>query len=203
MSTKQSGTGGGGATTLYLKSVSIDSRVLVSAGGGGAMFLEPSHTGYAGYAGGLVGGNGKGNIYTSIGASQDSGYKKGIGQDGRNATQYTTNDAEGGSGSGGGYWGGFASTATDSFSNTPGSGGSSYISGNPKCALHPQLSFYNTTILPGNETFKLPDGTLHKGNPTDGHFRITALFVLESFDKLYVIDRCILMVPFIFITRKN
>ena len=83
--------------------------------------------GTAGYAGGLAAGNGIIDYTISLGANQSFGNVNGIGADGRKGNNLGCR-AEGSGGSGGGYRGGLSSTSEF---DSPGSGGSSYISGHP------------------------------------------------------------------------
>ncbi|EAY02697.1 PE-PGRS protein, putative [Trichomonas vaginalis G3] len=162
-----SGSGGGGATSVFLEKSDIESRILVSAGGGG------SYRGYSGgYAGGLIGGDGKGPVYTAIGATQTDGFEKGIGQNGGSKYYYADGGAEGNCGSGGGYWGGTAIQNQGRDSDAPGSGGSSYISGHPGCRNYSGYIFKKPIMLGGNETIALPNCTKSVGNLGNGHFRI-------------------------------
>lgn len=55
----------------------------------------------------------------------------------------------------------------------PGSGGSSYISGHPRCSIHSSgYIFKNTILLGGNESITLPNGEKTVGNLENGHFRL-------------------------------
>lgn len=167
------GAGGGGATTLYVDEISNESRILVSAGGGGHNQAAKYNVD-AGFAGGLSGGNSHNvnNSIFSFGANQTFGYLSGIGQDGRDSIGFSDSGSEGGGGAGAGYFGGTTSQEVGKYTNTPGSGGSSYISGDENCQLHPSITFYNTRLLAGNERFKLPDGKISVGNPGNGFLRI-------------------------------
>ena len=59
--------------------------------------------------------------------------------------------------------------------NTPGLGGSSYISGHPGCSKFQEIVFSNAKIVSGNESMILPNGTISTGNPNHGYLRITYL----------------------------
>lgn len=166
-----SGSGGGGATTVYLINESDSNRILVSAGGGGTGF------GPSGHAGGLSGGNGfpgcNGEVF-SIGANQTFGFLPGKGEDGRDTTIFADCGAEGGGGAGGGYFGGTTSKEIGNSTSTSGSGGSSYISGFLGCITNPLGVFEKPIMRSGAEAMPLPDGTeSKKGNPRDGFLRIT------------------------------
>ena len=122
---------GGGATDVRLVSglwndaASLNSRIMVAAGGGGA---SDTYSGLAG--GGIVNSNTTILNRTAskfIEVNQTSGYKFGIGQDGvliRN--NYPV------AGAGGGYYGGYALDSGNNFVNL-GGGGSSFISGHTGC----------------------------------------------------------------------
>ncbi|EAX99459.1 hypothetical protein TVAG_053020 [Trichomonas vaginalis G3] len=169
-----SGAGGGDATIIYYETQELGSRIMVSGGGGGgtssSCFLMP------GYVGGVVAGNGGSNRINliSIGGSQDNGTQNGVGQNGRNG-QLGDCGKEGNPGCGGGYRGGMTTTVTGDYSDVSGSGGSSYISGDPYCKTNPLATFHDTKILAGNKYFNLPDGTQSLGNPSHGYLRITKL----------------------------
>ena len=119
--------GGGGATDIRLVSGawdnadSLKSRIMVAGGGGGAS--DGSNGGAAGSLSSFA-------VYSSIAATQISGYAFGVGQDGIMIRgNYPV------AGGGGGYYGGYA---TDNGSNyyNPASGGSSYISGHKGCVAY-------------------------------------------------------------------
>lgn len=90
--------------------------------------------------------------------NQTFGFKPSLGEDGRNATQYVTLNAEGGSGAGSGYFGGTTIKDTVSYSNAAGSAGSSYISGHKGCVQHPNTVFMQTKLISGLELMNLPNG---------------------------------------------
>ncbi len=133
--------GGGGATDVRIISgewnneASLKSRIMVAAGGGGA-----SDNAVGGAAGALS----SFTVYSSIAATQTSGYAFGWGQNGvlvrRN---YPV------AGAGGGYYGGYA---TDNGSNyyNPASGGSSYISGHRGCVVYDKASSVPTRTFDGD-----------------------------------------------------
>lgn len=129
--------GGGGATDIRLTSgawnnaTSLNSRIIVSAGGAGAVDIITTK---AGSGGGLIGGSGTTSIQEYIEristGSNQTGY--GTAYDASNkagsfgyAKQAATTSY--GGGGGGGYWGG------NTGSGTTGSGGSSFISGHTGC----------------------------------------------------------------------
>ncbi|EAX89827.1 hypothetical protein TVAG_338200 [Trichomonas vaginalis G3] len=145
----------------------MDSRILVSGAGGGGYAW-----GAGGFGGCLQAGNGMGENYTSLAANQTYGFLKGRGENGRDAIITGNGGGEGGAGAGGGYFGGTVSHAMGNFSNTGGSGGSSYISGHEGCKIHQKLKFYSTKVLSGNELFALPDSRMNRGNNGNGYFRI-------------------------------
>ncbi|EAY08022.1 loricrin, putative [Trichomonas vaginalis G3] len=141
---------------------------MVSAGGGG---------GYewcsGGHAGGLVGGNSVGKVYTAYEATQTRGNVNGIGDNGYSKDDVQNGGGQGNCGCGGGYYGGKTSEHEGFESDVGGSGGSSYISGHPKCLLHSSgFKFSNTKMLAGNERIPLPSGDYAIGNYGDGYVRI-------------------------------
>ena len=118
---------GGGATDIRLvggtwnNDTSLNSRIMVAAGGSGAAAA------WSGLPGGDLRSsntNAVGSSSTSVAlATQTTGYKFGIGQDGIYVRKnYPL------SGAGGGYYGGFSTDDGSTFDNR-GSGGSSFISG--------------------------------------------------------------------------
>ena len=143
---------------------------------------KPACEGTAGYAGGLAAGNGIIDYTISLGASQSFGNEVGIGSDGRNGTIRAVCKCEGNGGSGGGYRGGLSSSSEF---NTPGSGGSSYISGHPGCDTFEGIVFNNAKIVSGNESMILPNGSVSTGNPNHGYLRITYLLPICSCLKSY------------------
>ena len=147
--------GGGGATDIRLKPAltktewsnedSLKTRIMVAAGGSGAIGWNGNYSGGSA-GGGLIGYDGKCNNgtcsissnenYGGIGGTQSypgySPYSKtttigGFGYGGNAATTNTS-----GSGGGGGYYGG-GGAATTGNDRTTGGGGSSYISGFNGC----------------------------------------------------------------------
>ena len=121
--------GGGGATDIRLVAGewdddnSLNSRIMVAAGGGGASDI---HSGLPG--GTLVNSNKsiKGEVRPKFEqTTQTKGYKFGIGEDGVNERpNYPV------AGGGGGYYGGYSKDNRTNFANM-GAGGSSFISGYP------------------------------------------------------------------------
>ena len=159
---------GGGATDIrttsgdWDNSTSLNSRIMIAAGGGGGNWRENSF----GSAGGLDGYDGiamdgsQFQIYQGKGATQTAGGtvptqyngcengtagtlgKGGIG--GRNVASTTHG---GGSGGGGGLYGGSGSSGMG-VGVWGGGGGSSYISGHPGCTAK-TLTFTNTIMIDG------------------------------------------------------
>ena len=150
---ESSGYGGGGATDVRLvdgkwhDSASLASRIMVAAGGGGAVSYQGGAAG--GYGGALVGGEGAYAMcsgYTPasslpLGATQTTGGKalvraEGVSGSNGPAGQFGVGGNAGGSGNtiqyggggGGGYWGGAGGGHTGCIVIS-GAGGSSYISG--------------------------------------------------------------------------
>ena len=170
----KNGASGGGSTSIQLNA-SYGSRIMVAAGGGGA-----GHYYAGGDAGGLSSSNTVGAKSSSIskGANQTDGYLPINGQPGRNSAQHTTFDAEGSGGGGGGYYGGFSYQGTESYSNSGGAGGSSYISGHSGCSKRNDFSFYKTTMTAGNSAMKSYTNPIINtiGNSGNGFAAITRIF---------------------------
>lgn len=147
--------GGGGATDIRLVSglwndaTSLNSRIMVAAGGGGAN-ANGTNTGGIGKTGGSGGGlsgydgtsviakmSGLGATQLSGGATGSSGRTAGkpgsFGQGGAGNPSKTTPLVSGGSGGGSGYYGGGSSEACDGNCGGSSGGGSSYISGHTGC----------------------------------------------------------------------
>jgi prepilin-type N-terminal cleavage/methylation domain-containing protein len=134
------GAGGGGATSIALESGTLsyfDSNhngvadageigdiLIVAGGGGGSAF-----GGTPGSGGGYQGGNGccNGTACSSTGATQTTGYRFGLGGNGRDGRGYGQYSLEGAGGGGGGFYGGFTSQLTGEDTDFGGSGGSGYI----------------------------------------------------------------------------
>ena len=183
---------GGGSTDLryYYNSDwkdfnSLKSRIIVAAGGGGS----ENSGGYGGYAGGLQGGYGVNNPYSSVAlnnpGTQTSGYKFGLG--------YYTRDSNGQQwgGGGNGYYSG--ETSIHSYQYQGGAGGSSFISGHSGCNAISESStesniihtgqanhysgyvFTNTVMKAGNESMPSPSGDTETGHTGDGCAIITQL----------------------------
>ena len=183
---------GGGSTDLryYYNSDwkdfnSLKSRIIVAAGGGGS----ENSGGYGGYAGGLQGGYGVNNPYSSVAlnnpGTQTSGYKFGLG--------YYTRDSNGQQwgGGGNGYYSG--ETSIHSYQYQGGAGGSSFISGHSGCNAISESStesniihtgqanhysgyvFTNTVMKAGNESMPSPSGGTETGHTGDGCAIITQL----------------------------
>ncbi len=125
--------GGGGATHIAITNnrgvlssyINNKSEVLLVAGGGGGNGFYTK----VGYGGGLNGGNAisVSNVYTITGATQNSGYAFGQGQDGKTKTKHGNGGAEGNGGGGGGWYGGNACQLEGNNSACSGSGGSGYV----------------------------------------------------------------------------
>ena len=172
--------GGGGATDVRLtyngdisSLESLHSRIMVSGGGGGAECYSNG-----GGGGGIIGGNGSNG---DEGGRQDRG---GNGQPNGEiwlggSSQNTKDNAAAG---GGGYFGGGHGLPT----NTPGGGGSSYISGHEGCksfniegeivvsSIHySKLSFTDTYMFQGGIEEISPYSGPEKGREGHGMARIT------------------------------
>ena len=185
-SDKNNGTGGG-ATDVRLQNGdwndfnSLKSRIMVAAGGGNLI------TGSIGSYGGALSSPSYTNTYlygdntsAAQGATQISGYKFGIGQDG------------GRSGAGGGYYGGcaFVRDAQNKI-GIRGSGGSSFISGYLGCDAISSSStedniihtgqpnhysgyiFTNSVMIDGGSVMPSPTGGTETGHEGNGYCIIT------------------------------
>lgn len=190
------GGAGGGATDIRLVSGSWDnfeslkSRIMVAGGGAGGSTVSYNFSKISAGSGGF---NGIGSSWRyqnienpnhSFNATQTTGYKFGIGENG------TTVGNAGGSGAGGGYYGGLKST--DSPSGGAG-GGSSYISGYNGCNSIDKKSTEDNIIHTGDSKHyseiyfvesKIVDGTasvlsgtsnITTGNKNDGYAKISLL----------------------------
>ena len=179
---------GGGATDIRLTNGnwnnfnSLKSRIMVAAGGG-TVINDPQ--GKSSYAGGVSSASFSntytGNGYTNeaTGATQTSGYKFGIGQDGGRA------------GAGGGYYGGCAIDLKGDIPGIRGAGGSSFISGHTGCnAINSSSTennishsgspnhysgkvFTNTVMKAGNESMPSTSGGTETGHSGNGYCKIT------------------------------
>ena len=179
---------GGGATDIRLTNGnwndfnSLKSRILVAAGGG-TCINDPQ--GKPSHAGGLLSQTfsntfkNTGTTNEAQGATQTSGYKFGIGQDGDRA------------GAGGGYYGGYAGTNLETGIGIRGAGGSSFISGHTGCNAISSSStssnivhtgqpnhysgyvFTNTVMKAGNESMPSPSGGTETGHTGNGYCIIT------------------------------
>lgn len=186
---KNNGTGGG-ATDIRLSGGdwndfnSLKTRIMVAAAGGGS-FIDPGSYGGAlsspDYTNNYPNG---GHTTAAQGATQTSGYKFGIGQDGGRA------------GAGGGYYGGCASVTDGNKTGLRGAGGSSFISGHIGCNAISNSStssniihtnqpnhysgyvFTNTTMIAGNATMPSPTGGTETGHTGNGYCKITWMPVL-------------------------
>ncbi|WP_024990718.1 glycine rich domain-containing protein [Segatella albensis] len=180
---KYNGTGGG-ATDIRLQNGnwdnfnSLKSRIMVAAGAGSCIAGNPSS-----YGGALSTPNYTNththpdyNTNAAQGATQTSGYKFGIGQDGGRA------------GAGGGYYGGYATVRDESnVIGIRGTGGSSFISGYPGCNAISESStedniihtgqpnhysgyvFSNSVMIAGNASMPKPKGGTEQGHSGDGY----------------------------------
>lgn len=193
------GGAGGGATDIRLASgnwnafESLKSRIMVAGGGSGSAVVDINFSGKVGGSGGGL--SATGSIWTypnkeipnhSYNATQTTGYKFGIGQDG------ITQGNAGGAGAGGGYYGGYSST--DTYTGGAG-GGSGFISGYDGCNAISEESteskiihtnqenhysgkyFTNAILLDGNSD-NIPDKVSNEQeqpNSGDGFAKITFL----------------------------
>ena len=173
---------GGGATDIRLQSGiwndfnSLKSRIMVAAGGGGLINGSPC---YGGTLSSLSETTNQfaDRYHTTIsqGATQTSGYKFGIGQDGGRA------------GAGGGYYGGCAHGNEGGLVGIRGSGGSSFISGYIGCDAISESStedniihtgqpnhysgyvFTNSVMIAGDAIMPKPGGGTETGHPGNGY----------------------------------
>jgi len=173
---------GGGATDIRLQNGnwnnfnSLKSRIMVAAGAGSCIAGNPSS-----YGGALSTPNYT-NTFPQIetnaaqGATQTSGYKFGIGQDGARG------------GAGGGYYGGCAFVRDErNLTGLRGAGGSSFISGYTGCNAISESStedniihtgqpnhysgkvFANSVMIAGDSTIPSPSGGTEIGHSGDGY----------------------------------
>lgn len=201
------GGGGGGATDIRLSDglandfESLKSRIMVAAGAGGmSRYYEydgdtAAGSGESGSGGTIKGINGKvllDNTMYSRGATQTSGYKFGIGENGL-LCMTTINGLGGGAG---GYYGSHSGRCNPDDWGVPSGagGGSSYVSGCDRCnsisensdeynVIHTnnpihysKLKFSNIEMKSGEEKMPNPrNGKMMIGNDGDGFARITFL----------------------------
>ena len=161
--------GGGGATHIAITSdrgelknyKDYQQELLLVAGGGGGKSVHSIKTGFGG---GLNGGDAISfnNTYTLAGATQNTGYAFGQGQNGKSKTVYGGCGAEGNGGGGGGFYGGYASQEQGDTSDCGGSGGSGYVG-----------SVTNGETIAGDQTFPSPNGGIETGHDGDGYCIIT------------------------------
>ena len=168
----KNGGSGGGATDIrtyadrWNDKISLESRILVAGGGGGACGDSWAS---GGHGGGLIGGTSGKRIASdcngtiSKGGSQIEG-ELGKGQDAYESKSTKICSYDGNGAGGGGYRGG--QTNKDEISSA-GGGGSSFISGYNGC-LSLNISFGLGIIRGGNETFYSPTGTKETGHTGDG-----------------------------------
>ena len=200
---------GGGATDIRLVDGtwnnfnSLKSRIIIAAGGGGAVHYNQGCNG--GYAGGLLGGDGEYAYYSggqhgeytiSKGGTQNSGGEAGkgfastISYNGTFGHGGNHNSENHGSGGGGGYYGGGGGGHNSAIVGT-GAGGSSFISGHTGCNAITSSStssniihtgqpnhysgyvFTNTVMKAGNESMPSPTGGTETGHSGNGYCKIT------------------------------
>ena len=160
--------GGGGATHIAITSDRgelknykdyYQSELLLVAGGGGGRAANNSK---CGVGGGLNGGNAysANDVYTITGASQNTGYAFGQGQNGKSKTVFASRGAEGNGGGGGGFYGGYASQEQGDESDCGGSGGSGYIN---------TTLITNGATIAGDQTFPSPNGGTEIGHGGNGY----------------------------------
>ncbi|EAY15087.1 loricrin, putative [Trichomonas vaginalis G3] len=154
-----SGGSGGGRTVISLNSDQT-SPVIVSGGGGGGVMTSAQYQFFSfvwGDAGGIRSNDASFQTYSYVhGVSQSFRIENGSGQNGRNGIDNTDLFAEGSGGGGAGYRGGLA--PQDAGTITPGSGGSSYISGHQDCEIEKRFVFTKCILKNGTETQYDGDG---------------------------------------------
>jgi len=198
---------GGGSTDIRLtygvwnSFESLKSRIIVAGGGGGADHYGDGSNG--GYAGALIGENGKScgaNAVFSIstGGSQNIGGKGGggpdigYGYDGKFGYGGNASHRSHGAGGGGGYFGGGGGGANPSIVCS-GGGGSSFISGYSGCNAIKESStesniinssspnhysgyvFSNSVMIAGNAPMPSPVGSTETGHTGNGCCLITQI----------------------------
>ena len=165
--------GGGGASDIrtingnYSDNDSLQSRIIVAAGGSGSAFNA-----YGAPGGDLTGyvktANPKDSIIESNTTNQTNGYALGIGEDGH-TFKYTPS-----SGAGGGYYGGSAGQVTESnVYIAVSSSGSSYVSGYDGCTPNENYLFRKAEMFHGNQEFLDPFGEKTTGKIGNGAIVIT------------------------------
>ena len=211
------GFSGGGASDIrliageYSDIKSLESRIIVAAGGGGFDSYKESSQfrtyGEYSHAGGLTGGKGpikcsgsEEELTLAQGGNQTHGGQRGYGtEDIHEPDRANGHFGIGGSsvnshsgGGGGGYYGGGSGGTSYSVTGS-GGGGSSFVSGYFECVCR-NHSLYNESIHYSNiafrsiimenglSTFKSPEGIQEEGHLGDGFVRIT---VLQLFSKQY------------------
>jgi hypothetical protein len=179
---------GGGATDIRILDGnwdsfnSLKSRIMVAAGGGCIIYDPQNVLSYGGALSSFEYQNTYNGAETNAAqrASQTSGYKFGIGQDGGRA------------GGGGGYYGGCAIGKDElNLIGMRGAGGSSFISGYTGCDAISEFStedniihtgqpnhysgkvFTNTVMKAGNESMPSPTGGTETGHSGNGYCKIT------------------------------
>ena len=164
------GSCGGGATDIrtingnWDNSTSLNSRIIIAAGGGGFGGSSPIDK-FPSCAGGLIGYDGcsndnypncqgKGATQTNGGSQPTQVYSTAqngtagtLGKGGIGGHSISTTPTGGGSGGGGGLYGGSGSGGL-AHGTWDGGGGSSYISGHPGCTAQ-TLIFTNTVMIDG------------------------------------------------------
>ena len=159
-----SGSSGGGATDIrtfngaWNDTTSLASRVIVAGAAGGWHNFD-----LKGGNGGTTNGKDSKDLSNTIykGGSQTYGYKLGAGQSGASKTNEDNYGAEGNSGSGGGYYGGFSSQNKGSYSCAAGSGGSSFISGYKDLPVIDNIVFSHPSMIDGSISKHLGNGVVN------------------------------------------
>ena len=158
---EKSGCSGGGATDIrtiggrWNDSASLASGVIV-AGAAGGWHVSSLKGGDGGALEGQEAYDVSQKKYK--GGSQSNGFDLGVGQSGASKTVYISRGAEGNSGAGSGYYGGFASQNTGWNTNSAGSGGSSFISGYESLPIINNIVFSYPKMINGSIAKHFGDG---------------------------------------------
>lgn len=201
------GAGGGGASDIRIGSTSLYARVLVAGGGGGASWISSAASAQYGGAGGgpsgvaasyggsqntsyftvaqpgtqTSGGDGGKVSSSSYGVAGNSG-SFGSGGAGPSNTSSVVNSGAGG---GGGWYGGGSGFAAKSGNQGHAAGGSGYVytedsaSNYPEgCLLNSAYYLSDVSLVAGNTSIVLPDGSSGAGVDDNGYVRVTVLEIL-------------------------
>ena len=183
---------GGGATDIRVtdgdwnNATSLQSRIMVAAGGAGTMFYNEDDNGgdagaYTGYSGAVSGNDGT----AATGGTQSKGGKHGTGLHSHSDTDYgLTTDGYAafgqtksykvcGSGGGGGWYCG-GNGAHGQGTTGSGGGGSSYISGHSDCAAANTTYVFNNTEMVDGKGYKWTNTSTKVSTTTPAHIGFTS-----------------------------